>query len=341
MVDETRLINVMSESLGIKRYKDEDDGSFVLRCLYSACRFWIEAFCLDDGFGGKQGISTQLIARKLKSWLIEMSGIYPWILKWFSRERGDKTYIDVKTLYDQVIMVGDIISENQGKTYRCAYPHKVLYGDSSYALVGLWDISLPDIQQRGVLSGMMFSTHFSNESGNVLNDETYNPSWWNFPDSYRTWERLSDLSNVEYFDPYARKYKLREQSSWKPDILHHADYALARTRGIYTDDYYFVKKRRDGWYALKLTADKAMNLSLHVRKSFGKPLCATIESLDNRYVKITAPFGLLPVETARWMDYMTWPVQGLQDRVCRILHKELLESAIRMFKTCELEIREN
>ena len=50
MFDEVRLVDVMAESLGIKRIKGEGERPFVIRCLYSACRFWVEAFCLDDGY---------------------------------------------------------------------------------------------------------------------------------------------------------------------------------------------------------------------------------------------------------------------------------------------------
>ena len=69
MFDEVRLVDVMAESLGIKRIKGEGERPFVIRCLYSACRFWVEAFCLDDGYGGNEGIRRQLIARRLRACL--------------------------------------------------------------------------------------------------------------------------------------------------------------------------------------------------------------------------------------------------------------------------------
>lgn len=37
MFDEVRLVDVMAESLGIKRIKGEGERPFVIRCLYSAC----------------------------------------------------------------------------------------------------------------------------------------------------------------------------------------------------------------------------------------------------------------------------------------------------------------
>lgn len=341
MFDEVRLVDVMAESLGIKRIKGEGERPFVIRCLCSACRFWVEAFCLDDGYGGNEGIRRQLIARRLRAWLVEVSEIYPGILEWFGKQNGGEDNLIVKPLYEQTIMVGDIISENQGRTYRCARPHKVPYANNACALIGLCDVSSQAIRNQGILSGMMISISYPSDSGHFFNEETYNPKWWDLPDAYSAWVPLADLPDVEYFDPSARKWRLREPSSWRPDFPEHAEHVLARTQGAYSNDYYFVKLRKNGQWALQVDTDKALNLSLHVRKSYGKPLQATIELLDDKHAKIRAPFGLLPAETSRWMDYMTWPVRGLEDRVYRIIRRELLESAIHMLKVCELEIKES
>ena len=43
------LLNIMAADLGMSRYRNESDKSFGIRTVYSASRFWIEAFCLDDG----------------------------------------------------------------------------------------------------------------------------------------------------------------------------------------------------------------------------------------------------------------------------------------------------
>lgn len=340
MASGEQLVDVMAESLGIKRIHGEDETSFVTRCLYSACRFWIEAFCLDDGYGGNRGIRRQLIARRLREWLDEMCGVYPEMLEWLAGRDNGESRFDVRPLYSQLIMVGDIVSENQGERYRCANLHEVPYGDGACALIGLCDASSSENQRRGILSGMMISISCADVSRKSFNEETYNPRWWDIPDAYQEWTSLSDLPDLEYFDPAARKYFLRESSSWLPEFPDHLEYELARTHGKFADEYYVVKVRKNGRRALRITTDKALSLSLNVRKSFDRPLKAVIEPLDGCHVRIKAPFGLLPTETSRWIDYMTWPVKRLKDSSCRIMRRELLNSAICMMEACGLEIKE-
>lgn len=38
------LLKIMGADLGISRYRNESDESFGIRTVYSASRFWIEAF---------------------------------------------------------------------------------------------------------------------------------------------------------------------------------------------------------------------------------------------------------------------------------------------------------
>lgn len=81
------LLKIMGADLGISRYRNESDESFGIRTVYSASRFWIEAFCLDDGRMGADGCQPGIISRRLNLWLDRISSIYPFIGQWIRSQR--------------------------------------------------------------------------------------------------------------------------------------------------------------------------------------------------------------------------------------------------------------
>ena len=131
------LLNIMAADLGMSRYRNESDKSFGIRTVYSASRFWIEAFCLDDGRMGADGCQPGIISRKLNLWLDRISSIYPFIGQWINSQRHYTPFS--KLLYNRLIMVGDIISENNGGTYRCSSRHTIQIDNGLKALLGVYD----------------------------------------------------------------------------------------------------------------------------------------------------------------------------------------------------------
>lgn len=48
-------LNVIASDIGVRRFIGESEESFCRRVSYSASRFWLQAFCMDDGECGKKG----------------------------------------------------------------------------------------------------------------------------------------------------------------------------------------------------------------------------------------------------------------------------------------------
>ena len=135
------LLKIMGADLGISRYRNESDESFGIRTVYSASRFWIEAFCLDDGRMGADGCQPGIISRRLNLWLDRISSIYPFIGQWIRSQQHYTPFS--KLLYNRLIMVGDIISENNGGTYRCSSRHTIQIGNDLQALLGVYERHIP------------------------------------------------------------------------------------------------------------------------------------------------------------------------------------------------------
>lgn len=186
------LLKIMGTDLGISRYRNESDESFGIRTVYSASRFWIEAFCLDDGRMGADGCQPGIISRRLNLWLDRISSIYPFIGQWIRSQRHYTPFS--KLLYNRLIMVGDIISENNGGTYRCSSRHTIQIGNDLQALLGVYDTTGNDTSLP--ISGMMLSKREQAEP-RIKCD----PEWWNLPREYYAWSSCSDEGINEYADP--------------------------------------------------------------------------------------------------------------------------------------------
>ncbi|MBW3080155.1 hypothetical protein [Bifidobacterium saguinibicoloris] len=146
------LMRAMAGDLGIPRMHGEDDTRFACRVSYSALRFWIQAFCLDDGFGGSYGISQSTIIRKSEAWLRNLAGLYPDVLGWYAQDTGVRR--NLSAIVRMLTNVRDIVGTNDG-LYRCTARHAVPLGTDASLLLGLTDpTNLPDALP---ISGMAFA----------------------------------------------------------------------------------------------------------------------------------------------------------------------------------------
>ena len=52
-----RLIDSMADDLGVSHIYGENHEAFERRTVFSALRYWMQAYTLDDGFGGAYGVA--------------------------------------------------------------------------------------------------------------------------------------------------------------------------------------------------------------------------------------------------------------------------------------------
>lgn len=136
------LLDAMSGDLGVPGMHDEDNAEFACRVSYTALRFWMQAFCLDDGFGGGYGVSKSTITRKCVAWLRNLSGLYPDVLDWYGHANGIRDNLSgmVRTL----AVVRDLVTTSDG-LYRCTVRHTVPLDNGRALLLGLTDpTNLPE-----------------------------------------------------------------------------------------------------------------------------------------------------------------------------------------------------
>lgn len=156
-----RVVDAMASNLGLPAMSGEVAQSFACRTAYSALRFWMQAYCLDDGYGGAFGIGGDAVARKSTLWLRGFATVYPMVRRRFSlngateSSPGMRGAIRTGHVRDMLADTGDLMATRDG-TYRCAARHEVPVAGRWQAVVGLLDPT-DDVAMRGVgpLSGLV------------------------------------------------------------------------------------------------------------------------------------------------------------------------------------------
>lgn len=146
-----RLLHAMAGDLGVMKIVGEDDAQFAARTAYTALRFWMQAYCLDDGYGGFCGLSESAIRRKAADWLKSVAAIYPDMAPWFG---GTDGYADAAThVLGILIGTGDLVRTDEGLC-RCTSAHLLAVDDRRSIVLGLTD---PTGERTVSMSGMAYT----------------------------------------------------------------------------------------------------------------------------------------------------------------------------------------
>ncbi|WP_133124862.1 hypothetical protein [Bifidobacterium margollesii] len=124
----------MATDLGLVQIRDESDEKFAARTVYSALRFWMQAFCLDDGYGGIYGIDRRTVERKSTAWLETLSSPYPTIRQWF----GNNDRHIVRRILSLMVTSRNLMVTDEGM-YRCVIAHTERITEDCEMLSGLVD----------------------------------------------------------------------------------------------------------------------------------------------------------------------------------------------------------
>ncbi|KFI52222.1 hypothetical protein [Bifidobacterium biavatii] len=146
------LLHAMAGDLGLDRMLDESDTRFACRVSYSALRFWIQAYCLDDGYGGTYGVSAPTIMRKSTIWLRNLEDLYPGLLNWYRFNLDSRKGLsDVLTM---LTAVHDLVKTDDG-LYRCTAQHTVTVSKKLTLILGMTDPT--NLSSTYPISGMGFA----------------------------------------------------------------------------------------------------------------------------------------------------------------------------------------
>ena len=312
--------NVIAADIGVIRYSCEDEDSFCRRVAYSAARFWLSAFCMDDGASGEEGLVKQALDRRLKDWAQGLEAIRPGIEGWL-----DACGKGVSAIYNRLIDVGDLAPNGFRGTYTATIPSLVPLSESASCITGFFDITSRNGSLCGcgvdsiVTSGLLSLIRV--ENGPIERPE----QWWAKDLEYMAWEKASGYDEVKYADLHTTRWNVNRSDIWVEAPEWIEGLALARVEGNGAVPVVFVAKRMQGRLRLsRITWNQAQELFFHLRRESGNGAVVKYVMLDDLHARAVLPIGFVPGHINRFLDAAGWPIENADDRFKRIVRVEAL-----------------
>lgn len=322
--------NVIASDIGVKRFVGEEEGSFCRRIAYSAARFWVLAFCMDDGVSGEKGLTKQAINRRLKNWVSILNRIRPDLEEWFDADGKG-----IQIIYNRLIDLGDLALNGFSGSYVATLPVRLQLSENLSCITGYFD---PTAKQGNVCGCSMDSLMLSGlvslvqSKGEVVSRPS---SWWVRDLEYLNWERASDYGEVKFADVHALRWNVNHSDVWTDAPLWVDDLTLARVDSNGGDSIFFVATKARGYVRLsRITRIQSQELFFYLRHESGCEAVAKYAMLDDLHAKAALPVGFVPGHANRFLDAIGWPVKNAADRFNRIIRAEALPLVEELLSTC-------
>ena len=302
----------MASDIGVRRYVGEDDLSFCARTAYSASKYWVSAFCMDDGQDGSRGVTGQVLSKRLNRWVTSLDQVMPVLGRWFDAN-GKR---DVKAIYGRLIDVGDILLVGEkGRCVARSVTFEPITAGTALAL-GFFEPATADFAESMVTSGLGAFV-----SGNFEAPTSCAP-WWETDCPYMAWGRTSDYGELQYVDPCSRRWGLANPDSWTEEHLGNLQLSLARYVDAASGQPHYLAVRRLGKHELASCIDRhmAQELFIHLKNESGNPIAVAFKRIDGFHSKAYLPVSVLPSQISATIDALSWPVEGVSvdgDRIFR------------------------
>ncbi len=312
--------NIIASDIGVKRYVDEEEDSFCRRVAYSAARFWLSAFCMDDGASGEKGLSKQAMNRRLKDWVLGLEAIRPGIEEWF--DAGGK---GIPVIYGRLIDVGDLVLNGFREAYMATNPSIIPLSERISCITGFFDTTAKDGGPCGCDVDSMATSGLLSliraENGAIERPEP----WWARDLEYMTWEKISSYDEVKFADMLTKRWNINRSDVWVEAPEWVDGLTLARVEGNGVDPVVFVAKQtRRRLRISRITWIQAQELFFHLRRESGNGAVARYVMLDKLHARTALPVGFVPGHVNRVIDAAGWPVEDANDRFKRIVRVEAL-----------------
>ena len=314
------VFNIIASDIGIRRFARESEDSFCRRTAYSAARFWLSVFCMDDGANGEKGLTKQAMNRRLKRWVTSLDKIRPGINEWFDADGKG-----IRALYNRLIDIEDLAPNGFEDSYVATPPALKVLSESLSYVSGYFDPTTTHINSCNretdslILTVMLFLT----QSKNSLIQRP--ASWWIDDLLYAKWEHISSFDEIKFANVRASHWNINNPNTWGEEPFWVNDLTIARAEGDGINPIIFVAGRDRGRTRLhRITWIQAQELFFYLRKESGNQAVSRYIMLDKLHMKAELPIGFLPGHLNRVLDSIGWPVENAEDRFNRIIRVEAL-----------------
>ncbi len=329
------LLKTMSNDMGILRYHNESDKSYIYRICYSALGLW----CLNTAKNSTDGIigttkHNQTIV--LNDLLARFTELIPYISDKFCDEsNSQKSFsVSVRRIYEETgYLITDINNYNQIANFG----RTIQMNDESL----FFGLPITKFKVNGL--GVFTNCNYYNVDlydflirDNLMN-ETYLKTRFNPIDFY---ERDLNLTELEYFNPTSVNVP---SMSWSKKIETDCTVARKMALGPYyrimkIDSNYFFADEPVEQQTDSFTSYEYRRLYFALKAHYRIPVKAIVTKLDESYSKIRLG-GQLPNREYYLMLLLAWPEHNAFDKVCFIIRNDLLSRATDVLINIGIEIK--
>ena len=311
---------IIADDIGVVQYSSESDRQYHRRVAYSAARFAISSFCLNDGSNGTLGISKQGLSYRLSQWAMHLDTLEPGILEWMSENNG------LHSLYSRLINIGEIGSIDFGEHYRASHPHTLHAAPGYDLIVGFYDASDSENPICGLSLNRLTTsgiTSFARTKDQTKPEAVGRDS---FHLDHRRWSEVKSFDSLEFHHPSQYGWGLRNEASWTGHPTWHEGLVLARRN--HNDEaiaYHIVRKTRWGAECSPISDVDARLFCVFLQRERGASIRIPYKTLDRKHISLPLlPIDYMPGEYGRIIEALTWPTDSISYKVEHIARVEAL-----------------
>jgi hypothetical protein len=320
----------IAEDIGVLRYDGEGEMSFCARSAYSASRFWAEAFCMDDGSGGRSGITRQALSRRLRAWIGSLDSIMPGLAEWFRTE--DK--IDARAVYGRLVDLGDILPT--GADGRCVARSLKLesIADGASLALGFFEPAAAPFARDMVTSGLASYVPRASDARDARRP------WWETDLKFMSWADDKDYGTLQYISPSSAHWSVSNPDLWTREDPGELSLTIARYLDKVTGRPSYLAARSSRGRVSVARVDRAMaqELLLHLKAEVGNPVHVKFERVDAGHCRVYLPVSILPPDISATVDALAWPVGGVFSDRERIFRTEVVRTVTKLLELHEIKV---
>lgn len=306
------FLTAMSTDMGIDRYQNESDDSFIFRLCYSALGQWCLRIAQNssDGIVGTTKYNQTIVLNEL---LQRYSELFPSVANRFINAKNQQADLPVhiRRVYEET---GYLLTDNNNRNQLANFGRSITIGNTSlffgvpnmvFTMNGLGVFSTPTLYKFTAREFLIRDT---------LTYEEYFQSRFDIIDFY---ERDINIDELEFLNPLSNNVP---SLSWSKKM--ETDCSVARKSEI--GPFYRVIRESDTTLLFaeepietqndSLISYEYMRLYYALKAHYGNPLNAKVVTKDNKYSEIKIN-GYLPNREYYYLLLLSWPVNHAFDKV--------------------------
>lgn len=331
------LLTAMSTDMGIDRFRDETEDSFIYRLCYSALGQWClrTAQSTSSGTVGTTKHNQTIVLNEL---IQRYSELFPAISDRFvdtSNQQGHLP-VHIRRVYEETgYLLTDDNKRNRLANYGRSIPiwnTALFFGipNTTYSVNGLGTFTNPTAYKFSTREFLI---------RDVLIWEEYFQTQFDAIDFY---DRDINLDELEFFNPLSNNVP---SQSWERHIV--TDCSVARKSEL--GPFYRVMRMADGSLQFadepvepqsdSFTSYEFRRLYFAIKAHYNNPLKATISKQDAEYSKIRLG-GHLPNREYYYLLLLSWPVNNAFNKVSFLIRNDFIHEVTAALINIGIEVKE-